>query len=76
MPSYSVCTPMEKGMMIQPPFRLMGVVPLLVMLPRIRTSIELYGRPADNHPHQDATSIPVTALSYALLQSGKPILSC
>ena len=51
MPSYSVCTPMEKGMMIQPPFRLMGVVPLLVMLPRIRTSMELYGRPADDKSH-------------------------
>ena len=48
IPSYSVCTPMEKGMMIQPSLRLMGVVPLLVMLPRIRTSIELYGSPAHN----------------------------
>ncbi len=50
IPSYSVCTPMEKGMMIHPPFRLIGVVPLLVMLPRMRTSMELYGSPAhDRH---------------------------
>ena len=74
MPSYSVCTPMEKGMMIQPPFRLMGVVPLLVMLPRIRTSMELYGRPEENSPRQDAMSIPVRPLRHAWLQSSKPVL--
>lgn len=55
MPSYSVCTPMEKGTMIQEFLRLMGVVPLLVMLPRMSTSMELYGRPADN---SSAVSIP------------------
>ena len=73
MPSYSVCTPIEKGTMIQPPFKLMGVVPLLVM-PRIRTSMELYGRPADNGPHEDAVSAHELS-SYAGLQSEKPVLS-
>lgn len=46
IPSNWVCTPMEKGTMIQPPFRLMGVLPLLVTLPSTRTSMLLYGRAA------------------------------
>ena len=46
IPSNWVCTPMEKGTMIHPPFRLRGVLPLLVTLPSTRTSMLLYGRAA------------------------------
>jgi hypothetical protein len=56
MPSNCVCTPMEKGMMIQPPFRLMGVLPLLVMLPSTRTSMLLYGSAAAMHTQGSALS--------------------